>query len=38
MHLNLLLPEEHMNGTGHAIVFSKTRYLKLNNIQLFVII
>jgi len=37
MHLNLLLPEASMKGTGRAIVFSKIRYLKLNKIQLFVI-
>lgn len=36
MLLNLL-PEVSMNGTGHAIIFHKMRYLKLNKIQLFVI-
>lgn len=35
MHLNPVLPEASMNGTGHAIVLSKTRYLELNNMQLF---
>lgn len=32
-----LLPKVSMNGIGHAIIFSRIGYLKLNKIQLFVI-